>query len=243
MASSSDDTSYFSSICIEHCKGSCCDPWWGIISYQLVKEGALSNLNSFRVEIIKGIKARAQRITDCYTTKEFVPRHLFDHPEKYNVTIKDVKVNGNTLLLNVLAMFAFRCRYLSPEKICLIHPAITDGEDIRPPHCGFMGSLRVKPGEKGYCRVIHTAESVSRDINIVNSAIKDEKDASEKHLNEGFSTVDLAADNLITQLKEYCSRNFSYLLPQNKQTEPGRNDPCHCGSGRKYKKCHGAANY
>jgi preprotein translocase subunit SecA len=22
----------------------------------------------------------------------------------------------------------------------------------------------------------------------------------------------------------------------------GRNDPCHCGSGRKYKKCHGAAD-
>jgi uncharacterized protein len=21
---------------------------------------------------------------------------------------------------------------------------------------------------------------------------------------------------------------------------PGRNDPCHCGSGRKFKKCHGA---
>jgi preprotein translocase subunit SecA len=25
------------------------------------------------------------------------------------------------------------------------------------------------------------------------------------------------------------------------QTEVGRNDPCPCGSGRKYKKCHGAA--
>ena len=23
-------------------------------------------------------------------------------------------------------------------------------------------------------------------------------------------------------------------------TEPGRNDPCHCGSGKKFKKCHGA---
>ncbi|MFO1356660.1 MAG: SEC-C metal-binding domain-containing protein [Gammaproteobacteria bacterium] len=23
--------------------------------------------------------------------------------------------------------------------------------------------------------------------------------------------------------------------------KPGRNDPCFCGSGRKYKKCHGAA--
>jgi uncharacterized protein YecA (UPF0149 family) len=27
-----------------------------------------------------------------------------------------------------------------------------------------------------------------------------------------------------------------------RRTEPklGRNDPCHCGSGKKYKKCHGA---
>jgi uncharacterized protein len=24
-----------------------------------------------------------------------------------------------------------------------------------------------------------------------------------------------------------------------KTAEPGRNDLCHCGSGRKYKKCHG----
>ncbi|MBI2772242.1 MAG: UPF0149 family protein [Burkholderiales bacterium] len=25
-----------------------------------------------------------------------------------------------------------------------------------------------------------------------------------------------------------------------KEPEPGRNDPCHCGSGKKFKKCHGA---
>ena len=25
------------------------------------------------------------------------------------------------------------------------------------------------------------------------------------------------------------------------QAKPGRNDPCCCGSGKKYKKCHGAA--
>jgi uncharacterized protein len=25
-----------------------------------------------------------------------------------------------------------------------------------------------------------------------------------------------------------------------KPTLPGRNDPCFCGSGKKYKKCHGA---
>src|SRR3990172_9447378 len=203
MSDLSGDASYFSAICSEKCGGLCCDPWWGIISYQIVKEGGVSNLSGFRTEIIKGINARAQRIVDGYVTRELHPNHLFNHPEKYNVIVRDIKVSGKSLLINVMAMFAFRCRYLSEEKVCKIHPAIIGGEDIRPPHCGFMGSLRVKPGEKGYCRVIHAAESVSRDINIVNSAIKDEKDASEKHLNEGFSTVDLAADNLITQLKEY----------------------------------------
>jgi hypothetical protein len=27
---------------------------------------------------------------------------------------------------------------------------------------------------------------------------------------------------------------------RNAQPKPGRNDPCFCGSGQKYKKCHGA---
>ena len=33
------------------------------------------------------------------------------------------------------------------------------------------------------------------------------------------------------------------VIRQVKRDEPkiGRNDPCHCGSGKKYKKCHGAA--
>ncbi|MCL5781990.1 MAG: SEC-C metal-binding domain-containing protein [Patescibacteria group bacterium] len=28
-------------------------------------------------------------------------------------------------------------------------------------------------------------------------------------------------------------------LPRNDHKEIGRNDPCWCGSGKKYKKCHG----
>jgi uncharacterized protein len=30
------------------------------------------------------------------------------------------------------------------------------------------------------------------------------------------------------------------IAPVRKAPEPGRNDPCPCGSGKKYKKCHGA---
>ncbi|MFN0185087.1 MAG: SEC-C metal-binding domain-containing protein, partial [Aquabacterium sp.] len=29
--------------------------------------------------------------------------------------------------------------------------------------------------------------------------------------------------------------------PRRAVAQPGRNEPCHCGSGRKYKLCHGAA--
>jgi SEC-C motif len=32
-------------------------------------------------------------------------------------------------------------------------------------------------------------------------------------------------------------------IPYRRETpKPGRNDPCFCGSGRKFKKCHGAAD-
>jgi uncharacterized protein len=31
------------------------------------------------------------------------------------------------------------------------------------------------------------------------------------------------------------------VAPRRVEAAPGRNDPCPCGSGRKYKKCHGAA--
>lgn len=240
MSSSPEDYSYFSDICTEICGGLCCDPWWGIISYQTVKGGGLSNLNGFRADVIKGIKTRAQRIIDGYTTREPTPKYLFSSPERYNIILRDIKVNGTILHLNIMAMFAFRCRYLSPDKVCMIHPSITGGEDVRPSHCGYMGSLRVNPGEKGYCRVIHAAESESSDSNAVRSAIEVERTASEKHYNEGFSTVESAADNLLTQLKDFCLRNYSHLFPQKKNVAPGRNDPCYCGSGKKYKKCHGA---
>lgn len=234
-----DDSSYFSSICIEQCKGLCCDPWWGIISYGVVKHGGLSNMGAFRDEVIKGIKARAQRIIEGYITKEPKPRPLFDQPERYNVTIRDIKPAGNSLTLTLMAMFAFRCRYISNDKVCTIHPSGTGGREIRPPHCGYMGSLSVKQGEKGYCRIIHAAEG-SKDDKTIDAAIAAEKAASEKHYREGYPAVEMAADHVIGQLKDYCARHMNQPPPAAKAAAPGRNDPCHCGSGLKYKKCHGA---
>jgi Fe-S-cluster containining protein len=233
------NTSFFSQICINRCKGCCCDPWWGIISYTIIKEGGLSHLNDFKAETIKGINARAHRIGERYVTNEASPKPLFNLPEKYNITVRDINIQGNKLAINILAMFAFRCLFLSEEKVCTIHPAMMNGIEIRPPHCGFMGSLDARQGEKGYCRIIHAASDSLNNDSAINTAIDIERCASERHYREGWPTADLAADAVIDRLKEYCSRYAAHLLPVEKQVVPGRNEPCYCGSKKKYKKCHG----
>jgi len=237
--------SYFSSICIERCGGACCDPWWGIISYTMVKEGGLSGMGAFRKELVKSIKSRAARIVENYVTGEDPPRALFASPERYNVTVRDIRVNGTSVALSLLAMFAFRCQFLSEDKVCLVHPSVLgdgNGPDIRPSHCGFMGSLNVAPGEKGYCRIIHAAEGASSTgPAAVDEAIRVEKEASATHHAGGVSSAEEAADRVIAQFMEMCASRAPHLVPTQRTVEkaPGRNDPCWCGSNKKFKKCHG----
>ncbi|MDP2688685.1 MAG: SEC-C metal-binding domain-containing protein, partial [Deltaproteobacteria bacterium] len=236
-----ESTAYFSGICIERCGGMCCDPWWGIISYTIVKEGGLSSLGPFRAELIRSINARAKRIVENYVTGESPSpsRPLFTRPQRYNVAVRDIRFNGASIALSLLAMFAFRCNFLSDDKACLIHPSVTGAADIRPPHCGFMGSLNVRPGEKGYCRIIHAAEGAEAgDETAVNEAIRVEKGAGEKYFNEGFLRAEEAADSVISQMKSLSAERAPHLLPAQKRVEktPGRNDPCWCGSGKKFKK-------
>jgi len=44
-------------------------------------------------------------------------------------------------------------------------------------------------------------------------------------------------DGLDRQLHQ---ASFVFKKPPSGEPPPGRNDPCFCGSGKKYKKCHGA---
>jgi uncharacterized protein len=45
----------------------------------------------------------------------------------------------------------------------------------------------------------------------------------------------------LQDLRMYWVENAPKHAPRSVPVTPGRNDPCPCGSGRKYKKCHGAA--
>jgi len=236
----SDEESFFSKICIERCGGKCCDPWWGIVSFPIRKSNGLLFLNRFRDDLAKNIKAREERIRGKYVTKEVKSRALFDKPERYNVAVEAIDIKGETILLTIRAMFAFRCLFLSEDNECTIHPAVMGSSDIRPMHCGYMGSPAAKPNEKGFCKIIHTAANATGNGESIAAAIDQEMKASNKFFKEGVLSIDQAADGIVDYLKEYC-RLYAPQLTGRKESEkkPGRNDPCYCGSGKKYKKCHG----
>ena len=41
------------------------------------------------------------------------------------------------------------------------------------------------------------------------------------------------------EMKEEAEKQLADKEPVKVEEEPGRNEPCPCGSGKKYKKCHG----
>ena len=236
----STDDAAFSGICMDRCKGRCCDPWWGIVSYRVSKADGLSRLGAFRVELINGLRAREKRIRENYITSESPARKLFETPDRYNIAIENVRVEASNIIMGIRAMYAFRCLFLSKDNECGIHPSITGAGDVRPPHCGYMGSAAAKDGEKGFCRIIHAAAAYGGDMPRIDEAIEVEARSSDSFYDEGLKTVEEAADRLIENMRAYCMANAPYLLDgEKKESKPGRNDPCWCGSGRKYKKCHG----
>ncbi len=235
----SKETSYFAKICTEECGGLCCDPWWGIISYTMVKGDGLSKLKSYRGAALTGISEREQRIRAAYVTDEEEPRALFGPPERYNVRVTGIKSEGRALKISILAMFAFRCRHFTDQKSCAIHPSLMGGREIRPVQCGLLGAPEAKPDERGYCRIIEAGGTETDTATAVREAIEVELGASSKHYADGVSDIELAADRVMNALAEYAAAERKE--PQPKATvKPGRNDPCPCGSGVKFKKCHGA---
>lgn len=234
------EDSFFSALCIDHCGGKCCAPWWGIVSFTLCKDNGLYGLAAFKGVLKKAVKEREIRIKEAYVTSETIPRALFETPKKYNVQIEEVKINGATLLIGLRAMFAFHCLFLTDDTRCGIHPEVVGGEDFRPPHCGYMGTLNAKYGDKGFCRIIHTAAKDGATDEEVDAAIEKEMESSRVFFDSGFNTLDEATDAVIEDLKAYCQRQAPQMFPKEAETEKtGRNDPCPCGSGKKFKKCCG----
>ena len=77
--------------------------------------------------------------------------------------------------------------------------------------------------------------SLTREISWQEEVKRKEKDFYE---NEGRGD-DFRFQNLLDQFPARSKERplFSTMKPYVKEEKPGRNEPCHCGSGKKYKKC------
>ncbi len=232
----------YSSICVQRCGGACCDPWWGVIHYSLKKSYSPANEEALLRELVHGIEKREKRIREAYVTKESPPRPLFGRPEAYNLILRDIKKEGPLLRLDLIVMFAFRCRFLSDINTCLIHPTALEGRDIRPPHCARLGTVAARKGEEGFCRIISAAvmsEDLADASTSVDEAIELEKKTTQKYLSEGVPSAGDAARKALEKVRAFCGEETKSEDEAAGGKKTGRNEPCPCGSGKKYKKCHG----
>lgn len=68
-------------------------------------------------------------------------------------------------------------------------------------------------------------------------------DELEAHLKYGApAPAAFVGDSVATDLRESIVKGVPVMLPSLREVRPGRNEPCPCGSGRKFKKCHGATS-
>lgn len=233
----------FTELCTSRCNGICCNPWWGVIFYTLQVRGASLGSGALNKEVALSIRKRQERITRAYVTKEDPPRSLFTTPERYNVALENITpLPGGGCKLELRAMFAFCCGFLSAENKCQIHPAMNDsGRDIRPPHCAELGTPTARSGDKGYCRIIEAAVLKGDDASDagINEAIALERSTSQKHFSVGVTTIEEAAEGVVRRVEDYMKANTNRIEASPARTRPGRNDPCPCGSGKKFKRCHG----
>ncbi len=225
-------------VCTEICGGICCRPWWAIIVYTLRKDGGISGLGDFKKIIARSVRERIDRVVTHYVTTEPTPRQLFVTPERICLHVEDVTQGQGFLDIRIRAMFAFRCAFEGEEGVCLIHPAIK-GVDIRPRWCRELGTPGRKPGQEGFCRIVDTAVSSDMDMEKMKKAVEIERKVNDSHFQRGFKTVEEAAEELIQEIRRLAREKLPQLNPRRIEKIPGRNEPCFCGSGKKYKKCHG----
>jgi len=114
---------------------------------------------------------------------------------------------------------------------------------------GFMFVVENWPEEWEAPRDKETAGWIDEALDAIVALTEDDtgKPAFNLHAEEGPPSVSDERANAfgsalwaVYDLRQIWQSLGPRVEPVRKEAEPGRNDPCPCGSGKKYKKCHGA---
>ncbi len=113
---------------------------------------------------------------------------------------------------------------------------------------GFTRAMRLRP--KAWANLLEHADEETRATMIFVMALQDIYTGKSKFTDEEIDEIDLEAPDLIPncvatilhqsrpELAGTVAANLPGM-PHKAAPRPGRNDPCSCGSGRKYKLCCG----
>ncbi|SDY92256.1 uncharacterized protein SAMN05444340_1317 [Citreimonas salinaria] len=113
---------------------------------------------------------------------------------------------------------------------------------------GFTRAMRLRPD--AWSRLLDQADEETRATMIFLMALQDIYTGQSKFTDDEIDEIDLEAPDLIPNCvatilhqsrPELSLREPANLpdMPFKAGPRPGRNDPCSCGSGRKYKHCCG----
>jgi len=109
--------------------------------------------------------------------------------------------------------------------------------------CGNWSEVRAELGVEGLGLV--SDELANREYSIL-SSLGDDEDELDDDLDDGWDDDDDFGDEDFedeeedeARMRDYREHGYSVTAPIHAEPKVGRNDPCPCGSGKKYKKCCG----
>lgn len=127
------------------------------------------------------------------------------------------------------------------KKSLIIREEVGDKSGIAQ-SLNYLGSLyfTIKNVDLAFSSLLKSY-SLYKQMNLPkqNKVKKELIDLRQKYKSISKDALQKAYETLTNDLKAEIDMNDILGLPIKTKKRPRRNDPCHCGSGKKYKKCHG----
>jgi hypothetical protein len=167
-----------------------------------------------------------QLITQCGVSESFDPKLTKKYPktEIFNA-LWDTGATNSVITKKVAEKLG-----LIPTGVSIVHGVSgqiqveTYSVNISLPNNVMILSLRVTEGILGDFDVLIGMDVISKGDFVINNSN-----------NQTIFSFQIPATHQIDFVKE---SNKTHHTPIKLTKKPGRNDPCHCGSGKKYKNCH-----
>jgi uncharacterized protein len=161
----------------------------------------------------------------------------FAHLDDFNRVLQMIMEHYNTIAASLL-----------PGHKTGYEPLVTYNEKTGEEMCiawilGFRRALEAWP--ESWLKIMNTGDPEARQalarLQRLVSIVKSESGLTDTQIDELAEAPDYIADCI--EALAWWRMSQSPVAPVSAQKafrDTGRNDPCPCGSGRKYKKCHGA---